>query len=54
MSTSAGTKALVLLSKLSLCPLMLNRNAETEFRAKEKKIAFIVLPSKEGHSSLIH
>ena len=32
---------------------MLNRNVETEFGVKEKKIAFIALPGEEGHSRLM-
>ena len=42
-----------LLPKLSLCPSMLNRNTETEFWVKEKKIACIALPGKGGHSRLM-
>ena len=45
--------ALILLAKLGLCPLVLNRNLETEFWVKEKKIAFIALPGKGGHSRLM-
>ena len=32
---------------------MLNRNMETEFWVKEKKIACIALPGKGGHSRLM-
>ena len=41
------------LLKLGLCPLVPNRNAETEFWVKEKKIAFIALSGKGGHSRLM-
>ena len=36
-----------------LGPLVLNRNVETEFGVKEKKIAFIALPGKECHGRLM-
>ena len=35
-----------LLPKLGLCPPVPNRNMETQFGVKEKKIAFIALPGK--------
>ena len=38
------------LLKLGLCPLVPNRNVETEFWVEEKKIA---LPGKGGHSRLM-
>ena len=34
-----GLLTVLLLAKLSLCPLVPNRNAATEFWAKERKIA---------------
>ena len=40
-------------AKLSLCSLLPNRNAETEFGVKQKRGAFIVLPGKGGHSGLV-
>ena len=42
-----------LLLKLGPCPVVMNRNAETEFWVKEKKISFIALPGKECHSRLM-
>ena len=45
---------IVVLPKLSFSPPVLNRNAETEFWVKEKRIAFIALPGKRGHNSLMH
>ena len=36
------------LLKLGLCPLVPNRNAETELWVKEKKNNFITLPGKGG------
>ena len=37
-----------MLPKFSLCLLVPNRNAETEFGVKEKKNSFIALPGKGG------
>lgn len=42
-----------MLLKLGLCLLVSNRNIETEFGVKEKKIAFIGLPAIGGHSRLM-
>ena len=39
---------ILLLLKLGLSPLVLNRNAETEFWMKEKKTSFFALPGEEG------
>ena len=39
---------LILLPKLALCPLVPNRNAETEFRVKEKKVALLLCQAKEA------
>lgn len=41
------------LPKLGLCPLLLNRNVETEFWVKEKNIAFIALLGIGGYSRLM-
>ena len=39
----------ILLPKLALCPLVLGRNSETEFWAKEKKkIALLLCQAKEA------
>ena len=37
---------LVLFPKLSLCPPLPNRNAETEFWVKEEKIALLLCQAK--------
>ena len=39
--------------KLSLGPPVSNGNMETGFGVKEKKITFIALPDKGGHSRLM-
>ena len=39
--------------ELCRCPPVLNRNLETEFGVKEKKIASLALPGKRGHSRLM-
>ena len=39
--------------KLSLCPQVSNRNAETGLGAKKKENSFIALPGKSGHSRLM-
>ena len=44
---------ILLLLKLDLSPLVLNRNAETEFWVKEKKIALLLCQAKKGHSRLM-
>ena len=46
-------REVILMPKLSLCPLVLNGNAEIEFWVKEKKIIFIALPGKGGHDRLM-
>ena len=45
--------SLSLLPKLSLCPLVINRNGETGFWVKEKKTAFIALPRKGGYRRIM-
>lgn len=52
-SRSLGHTSPVLLLKLGLCPWVPNRNAETEFWMKEKKLAFIALPGIGGLSSVM-
>ena len=39
-----------LLPELGLCPLVPNKNVETEFWVKEKWVALTALPGKGGHS----
>ena len=47
------TRRKALLPKqLGLCPPLWNRNSETEFGGKEKKV-FIALPGKGGHGRLM-
>lgn len=52
-ASAPSIKGLVVMVLLGFCPLAPNRNAETEFWAKPKEVAFIALPGKRGQSRLI-
>lgn len=52
-ASAPSIKGLVVMVLLGFCPLAQNRNAETEFWAKPKEVAFIALPGKRGQSRLI-
>ena len=42
------SRIVLLLPKLGLCPLVPNRNTETEFEVKEKRIALLLCQTKEA------
>ena len=48
-----ASEKVVVLSEVSLCPLVPHRNTETEFWVKEKKFVLLLCQAKEGHSRLM-
>lgn len=52
VSTSSRdwARKVVVVAKLGLCSLVPNRNAETEFWVKQKRVTFTALLGKGGHS----